>query len=29
MPAVRRDQVTAIGPPFEPVAPLIGAGEKM
>lgn len=23
------DQVTAIGPPFDPVAPLIGAGEKM
>ncbi len=22
-------QVTAIGPPFDPVAPLIGAGEKM
>jgi hypothetical protein len=23
------DQVTAMGPPFDPVAPLIGAGEKM
>ena len=23
------DQVTAIGAPFEPVAPFIGAGEKM
>ena len=22
-------QVIAIGPPFDPVAPLIGAGEKM
>ena len=22
-------QVTAIGPPFDPVAPLMGAGEKM
>jgi hypothetical protein len=26
---VRSRQVTAIGPPFDPVAPLIGAGEKM
>ena len=25
----RPDQVIAIGPPFDPVAPLIGAGEKM
>jgi hypothetical protein len=25
----RGAQVTAIGPPFDPVAPFIGAGEKM
>jgi hypothetical protein len=24
-----RVQVTAIGPPFDPVAPFMGAGEKM
>ena len=26
---VKSRQVTAIGPPFDPVAPLMGAGEKM
>jgi hypothetical protein len=24
-----KSQVTAIGPPFDPVAPLLGASEKM